>query len=897
MFLKAGTLKCARLEFSGCRVNPLRPLGHFLSVLFFFKKKFTVFLFVGFFFFLKNVFNIFSSWTGLGGGGGKVTTPPKPKPHPLKPMSAAACPPSSFWVVLRTSLSPCVRCSFFFKVWCFSSSVVLLSHPSSFGVLPLSFLPFAYSFCVPHSICRGRHSVFDVARSVLPEESDWYFCWVGSICRGRRARVCVVVHGCFKNCWWLHDGQHVIDSMLHQQTPTWGWSQPTPQSICTFAGIESREQTPNIFGARCSERCDSDLVWTQHDPRVWSRYRWLTLALLQLSSFTVESRWRKCPGHLAISQIKPSWSRQPQKQIVFDMEAQISVNIDTASNRHSTLAALSGWWWCQSESEKEMVKFLTASFLNRTVRHRQYVETVIEHVVCFARIDLALVSPTSSTCRLSGSVTEIVVDVEQCKKLWQRSGGTDDRCVQVECCLMCFDTFIGHGYLSVHGKVRRTKGCFLMVVGELWRLPEPSAMCWQVVVAMFCMFIERDQIHVLCAASVEDSGRRVIPKWLQTTRTQDLGQALGLEQHQCVPLFRSSVWVHRRATCLVGKSWERRDKVNHGERWQQSRLWDRTSSKRQFHGLAVAYVDDWMIAVDEDSADGLPALAGERALHECGPWEHGTFTMQSRQQGRGRGALCRVQHVQNRWCFWICHQHEENNLASPQMRGSLLLEYVGVAWFYDVGCKQTRSPCFGVSSDTAAKTFLQKLWGGWLVYCKLGVSSWRIITKWAFDWNHKHHIPGASGTHSFCGQLAQWKVGSSGKKLACSGAASCCRCTTENSPTSVSHSGKSAEVGTKSCQKVAALVPATVVLDARRVCGKLAHSDSSCRRLKNHRSSFEALVLKRSFVWTRYGSRWTLSAAQLADCKTRESEEAPRPFELLKRAQKGHDVLITCMQR
>ena len=68
--------------------------------------------------------------------------------------------------------------------------------------------------------------------------------------------------------------------------------QPTPQSICTFAGIESREQTPNIFGARGSERRDSDLVWTQHDPRVWSRYRWLTLALLQLSSFTVESRWR-----------------------------------------------------------------------------------------------------------------------------------------------------------------------------------------------------------------------------------------------------------------------------------------------------------------------------------------------------------------------------------------------------------------------------------------------------------------------------------------------------------------------------------------------------------------------------------------------------------------------------
>ena len=41
-----------------------------------------------------------------------------------------------------------------------------------------------------------------------------------------------------------------------------------------------------------------------------------------------------------------------------------------------------------------------------------------------------------------------------------------------------------------------------------------------------------------------------------------------------------------------------------------------------------------MIAVDEDSADGLPAVAGVRVLHDCGVWEHGTFTMQSRQQGR-----------------------------------------------------------------------------------------------------------------------------------------------------------------------------------------------------------------------------------------------------------------------
>ena len=90
----------------------------------------------------------------------------------------------------------------------------------------------------------------------------------------------------------------------------------------------------------------------------------------------------------------------------------------------------------------------------------------------------------------------------------------------------------------------------------------------------------------------------------------------------------------------------------------------------------------------------------------------------------------------------------------------------------------------------------------------------------------------------------------------------------------------------KNCQKFVGQVPATVVLDNRGVYGTLACSDSSCRGLKDNRSGFEALVLKRPLVWTRCGSRWAHSAAQLADCITRESEKAPRPFEFLKRARK-----------
>ena len=59
--------------------------------------------------------------------------------------------------------------------------------------------------------------------------------------------------------------------------------------------------------------------------------------------------------------------------------------------------------------------------------------------------------------------------------------------------------------------------------------------------------------------SVEDMCLRVIPKWLQTTRTQDLYQALGLEHESQVYGCTDA------ATCLVGKSKERHDKLKHGE--------------------------------------------------------------------------------------------------------------------------------------------------------------------------------------------------------------------------------------------------------------------------------------------------------------------------------------------
>ena len=72
----------------------------------------------------------------------------------------------------------------------------------------------------------------------------------------------------------------------------------------------------------------------------------------------------------------------------------------------------------------------------------------------------------------------------------------------------------------------------------------------------------------------------------------------------------------------------------------------------------------------------------------------------------------------------------------------------------------------------------------------------------------------------------------------------------------------------KKWKDVAGQVPATLVLDSRGAYDALERSGSSCLGLKDRRSGLEALALKRSTVKTPCASRWTHSAAQLADCMT-----------------------------
>ena len=65
-------------------------------------------------------------------------------------------------------------------------------------------------------------------------------------------------------------------------------------------------------------------------------------------------------------------------------------------------------------------------------------------------------------------------------------------------------------------------------------------------------------------------------------------------------------------------------------------FWVMTSVSGQIEGLAVAYVDDFMVAIHEESSVGQRHFSDVKALYEWGEWESGSFTQ------------CGVQIVQHR---------------------------------------------------------------------------------------------------------------------------------------------------------------------------------------------------------------------------------------------------------
>ena len=83
-------------------------------------------------------------------------------------------------------------------------------------------------------------------------------------------------------------------------------------------------------------------------------------------------------------------------------------------------------------------------------------------------------------------------------------------------------------------------------------------------------------------------------------------------------------------------------------------FWVMTSVSGRIEGLAVAYVDDFMVAIHEESPVGQRHFSEVKALYEWGEWESGSFTqcgvqiVQHRHQNRWAGfssVLCALRGI------------------------------------------------------------------------------------------------------------------------------------------------------------------------------------------------------------------------------------------------------------
>ena len=425
----------------------------------------------------------------------------------------------------------------------------------------------------------------------------------------------------------------------------------------------------------------------------------------------------------------------------------------------------------------------------------------------------------------------------------------------------------------------------------------------------------------------------------------ELAQALGLEHHQCVRL-RKSVYGLIDAPRAW---WERVETDMNKLKWRtlttEPCFWVMTSVSGRIEGLAVAYVDDFMVAIYEESPVSQKHFSEVKALYEWGEWESGSFTqcgvqiVQHRHQNRWAGfSLSCAQYAESMVLLDLSsarRKQRDDPVTAKQLAGlrgllgqlmwlatqvvpqlqaplSLLLGYLGVVTVSTLLEANKLARRALVWAQTPLRTF---------VHDEMSVVGWSDAS-WACrreGSSQGGYIIGVANK-TFLEQaespisVISWHSGKLARVARSSNSAELQAAADAEGELSYIRLSLRELVGEtiplQRWQEAAAQIPSVLVLDSRGVYDALARSESACLGLKDKRSGLEALSLKRSLVETRCGLRWTNSAAQLADCMTKGSEEAQKPFELLKRrgwkwrlvydpsftsarkrAQKGHDVL------
>ena len=177
----------------------------------------------------------------------------------------------------------------------------------------------------------------------------------------------------------------------------------------------------------------------------------------------------------------------------------------------------------------------------------------------------------------------------------------------------------------------------------------------------------------------------------------------GQEHHRCLR-FRKSV---HGSIDAPRAWWERVETDMNKLKWRtltpEPCFWVMTSVTGRIEGLAVAYVDDFMVAIHEEFLVGQRDFSDVKALYE---WRGTQCGVHIGIRIAGLVFLCLVHITRNRWFSWSCHRQDEKQsedlvtakelaglrglrgqlmwLATqvvPQLQAplSLLLGYLGVA--------------------------------------------------------------------------------------------------------------------------------------------------------------------------------------------------------------------------
>ena len=91
-----------------------------------------------------------------------------------------------------------------------------------------------------------------------------------------------------------------------------------------------------------------------------------------------------------------------------------------------------------------------------------------------------------------------------------------------------------------------------------------------------------------------------------------------------------------------------------------------TSVTGRIEGLAVAYVDDFLVVIHEESPVSQKHFSDVKAVYESEEWESVFFfnpMWNAYRAGITIAGLvfCLVHTAQNRWFSWTCHQQDENS--------------------------------------------------------------------------------------------------------------------------------------------------------------------------------------------------------------------------------------------